>query len=191
MMIPDLSIFTSSTAWYFIPISTVCFTYFMFKSYYREKNVTVQLPSDDPSTPYPRYRHQKGLTLIQLPQASTSLTSVLDLLNFAKDHHGSKKAFGSRSLIRIHEEEKWVTKKINNQTEEIKEKKTWQFFEKSDYQWWTYHQVFDKAVNLGAGLKRYLPSHSMFCIYANTCVEWQLLAQACFTQSITIVTAYE
>lgn len=65
------------------------------------------------------------------------------------------------------------------------------------YTWYTYSQIEDVVVRLSAGLQNmcrdsiYNPDGTRkILICADTCMQWFLMAHACFRNNITVVTAY-
>jgi len=118
------------------------------------------------------------------------ITTLYNLLQHSIEKFAGRRCFGTRTIIKIHEEEKIITKIIGG--EEKVEKKIWKFFELSGYNWMTYHDVGVKIVQIGNGLVHLgcLPK-SKILLFASTSKEWLLVAHGAYTQNITIVTAYE
>lgn len=97
---------------------------------------------------------------------------------------------GWRDLVRMHDEEKEITKKVDGK--DVKEKKTWQYFEMSDYKYLTYKEFDERVSHASSGLVNLgLSKDTRFNIYAATAINWQNMAHACFRQSIPFCTAYE
>lgn len=102
----------------------------------------------------------------------------------------NKNAVGWRPTIRIVKETKEVIKIVGG--EERKEEKVWSYFELGDYQWWTYAELGALVKQAGSSLVE--TGHSkdtIFSIYSATTPRWQLMANACASQSVTFVTAYD
>jgi len=78
------------------------------------------------------------------------IETVFDLFAYAVRTHGSRDAYGWRDVIRIHEEEKEVTKKKDDR--EIIEKKKWKYFELSPYQFHSFLDVEKIVSEIGRGL---------------------------------------
>ena len=78
------------------------------------------------------------------------IETVFDLFAYAVRTHGSRDAYGWRDVIRIHEEEKEVTKKRDGR--EIIEKKKWKYFELSPYQFHSFLDVEKIVSEIGRGL---------------------------------------
>ncbi|CAO3586332.1 unnamed protein product [Absidia cylindrospora] len=118
------------------------------------------------------------------------VTTLFDLLTYSAATYPDRNGFGFRQLERTIQEEKEVTRKVNGTL--VTEKKTWTYFQLSGYDYYTYQQALDKAITLGAGLKYLdLMKGDKLHFFASTSVEWMLLAQGAFSQSITIATAYD
>lgn len=103
------------------------------------------------------------------------VTVLADILKRSVTKYGSENAMGWRDLIRMVPEEKEVTKMIGGK--EVKEKKTWQFFEMSDYKYWTYIEVGAVVAKVASALVA--TGHSkdtIFNIYSATSPRWQVMA---------------
>lgn len=80
---------------------------------------------------------------------------------------GSQNGLGERELVKVHTEEKEVTKMVKGQ--EKKEMKKWQFFEMSDYKYRSYRQFLDDVHTVGSGLAALgMDKQTMFNIYSKT-----------------------
>lgn len=78
------------------------------------------------------------------------IDTVHDVLEYAARTHGTKNALGWRDVIGIHEEEKEVKKTIGGK--EVTEKKTWKYFQLSDYKYLTFVEVKDAVSEVARGL---------------------------------------
>jgi len=78
------------------------------------------------------------------------ITTVSDLFQYAVRTHGSRKAYGWRDVIRIHEEEKEVTKNVDGR--EVVEKKKWKYFELSSYKFHSFLDAEKIVSEIGRGL---------------------------------------
>ncbi|MBW0503287.1 hypothetical protein O181_043002 [Austropuccinia psidii MF-1] len=113
-----------------------------------------------------------------------------DLLAQAAKDFSTANAAGWRDLIKIHKETKTVTKLVGGK--EVKEDKIWEFYELSDYKYWTYDQVFEEVCKISNGLAELgLTKEHRFNIYSATKLSWQIIAHACARRSITFATAYD
>jgi len=108
-------------------------------------------------------------------------TTVFEMFEITTRKFGSRKALGSRPLVKIVEE----SKIINGQ------EKKWQFYQLGEYNWLTYDQAFERACQFGCGLLTLgLKSGGRLAIVEETRQEWTLAAQGSFSQGITVLTAY-
>ncbi|GAA5904425.1 hypothetical protein JCM6882_008906 [Rhodosporidiobolus microsporus] len=115
---------------------------------------------------------------------------LADVLIHATKEFENVEALGWRDVIDIVKEEKEVSKTVGG--EEVKEKKTWNYFHLSDYNWWTYKQFSDVVADVGSALVKVgCEPGTIFNIYSATSPRWQVLANACASQSITFATAYD
>ncbi|GAA5961406.1 hypothetical protein JCM21900_004900 [Sporobolomyces salmonicolor] len=115
---------------------------------------------------------------------------VADLLAHSAKTRPDLPAVGWRDIIQMHEEEKEVKKVVGG--EETTEKKKWQYYELSDYKYLTYREMADVVKDAASALRE--TGHgkeTIFNIYASTSVHWQVMANACASQSITFATAYD
>lgn len=120
-------------------------------------------------------------------------STIYEFLTEVVENNGkNNNAMGWRELIDITEENKLITKIIDNK--ETKIEKNWLYFNLSNYKYITYKQLFDNVHNLGSGL-RLLSSDTnpilKLHIYASTSQNWLQMFLACQSQSITVVTAYD
>ncbi|KAG0014003.1 long-chain fatty acid-CoA ligase [Entomortierella chlamydospora] len=124
----------------------------------------------NPGPPY--YSNLKGGTMAHL-------------FEYMADVYEDKDSMGWRDIIKIHKKEK---KPSNPEGKP----KTWNTYELSDYSWMTYRQAKDNADRIGLGITRLgVKKNDFFMVFAGTCPEWFLAAHACFSQSVTVVTAYD
>lgn len=97
---------------------------------------------------------------------------------------------GWRDVVRTHDENKEITKKVEGK--EVKQTKTWQYYELSNYKYLTYDEFEERIQHASSGLVNLgLSKDTRFNIYATTAINWQNMAHACFRQSIPFCTAYE
>ncbi|GAA5931113.1 hypothetical protein JCM1841_000016 [Sporobolomyces salmonicolor] len=115
---------------------------------------------------------------------------VADLLAHSAKTRPDLPAVGWRDIIKMHEEEKEVKKVVGG--EETTEKKKWQYYELSDYKYLTYKEMADVVKDAASALRETgHGTETIFNIYASTSVHWQVMANACASQSITFATAYD
>ncbi|KAF9099846.1 hypothetical protein BGX23_011446 [Mortierella sp. AD031] len=111
--------------------------------------------------------------------------SMAHLFEFMADKYEDKDAMGWRDVIKVHK----VEKKGANPGDKPK---TWITYELSDYNWMSYRKAKTYVDRVGLGIKNLgINKGDFVMIFASTCPEWFLAAHGCFSQSITIVTAYD
>ncbi|KAM0788307.1 hypothetical protein ACM66B_001450 [Microbotryomycetes sp. NB124-2] len=130
--------------------------------------------------------------LVDRPTTDTGIeiNVMHDVLKHSVKKFGPQKAMGWRDTIKVHNEEKEITKTVGGK--EVKEKKTWTYFELSDYKWWTYQEFYDIVLEAGSALVK--TGHSkdtIFNIYSSTSPRWQVMANACAAHGVTFATAYD
>ncbi|KAG1807857.1 long-chain-fatty-acid-CoA-ligase [Suillus subaureus] len=115
---------------------------------------------------------------------------IPDVIDYAARTHGMKDAVGWRDIIDIHEEQKEVKKMVNGK--EITEKKTWKYFQLSDYKYLSFLDVQERVSALARGLVHHqITKDDIFNIYAQTSGNWQLMSHACTTIGVPVATAYD
>ncbi|KAH8988981.1 long-chain-fatty-acid-CoA-ligase [Lactarius hatsudake] len=116
--------------------------------------------------------------------------TVHDVLLYAARTHGTRNAYGYRDVIKIVEEQKEVTKTVGGQ--EVKETKTWKYFQLSDYKYISYLGLKDIVSEVARGLlKLGVQKNDVFNIYAQTGPSWQYLSYGCASISAIVATAYD
>ena len=85
-----------------------------------------------------------------ITQPWEGIDTVYDVLEYAARTHGTKNAYGYRNVVDIHEEEKEVKKVVGGK--EITEKKTWKYFQLSEYKYLSFEQVKEAAREIAGGL---------------------------------------
>ncbi|KND04167.1 long-chain fatty acid-CoA ligase FAA1 [Spizellomyces punctatus DAOM BR117] len=123
-------------------------------------------------------------------QPYPGVTTLYELLNYSVKVNGQKRAMGARRIVRQVQEEKQVTKMVDGQP--VQETKKWNFYELSPFSWMTYTDVKEVTTRIGAGLRKIgLNPGDKLTLFASTSRDWQLVAHGCWTQSLTITTAYD
>lgn len=116
--------------------------------------------------------------------------TMYELMNEARKRFGDKKNIAWRDIVDEHQEQKVVTKKIGD--EEVKETKTWTYYELSPYKYITINEFFKTVDEFASGMHQLgLNQKTVFNIFASTNVSWQVAAQSCFRQGITFCTSYD
>ncbi|KAJ7607755.1 long-chain-fatty-acid-CoA-ligase [Roridomyces roridus] len=155
--------------------------------YYGKGSVEVAPPSAPDEGPTRRLAISAD-KLVTQPFAG--IDTVYDILEYVAKTHGTRDALGWRDVVRIHEEEKEVTKNVGGK--DVTEKKKWKYFELSDYKWITFVGLRDRVSEVARGLVNLgVTTDDVFNIYAATSVNWQTMAHACGSISTTIATAYD
>ncbi|KAG2119405.1 hypothetical protein DEU56DRAFT_122158 [Suillus clintonianus] len=115
---------------------------------------------------------------------------IPDVIDHAARTHGTRDALGWRDIVDIHEEVKEVKKMVDGK--EVTEKKTWKYFQLSDYKYLNFLDVQEQVSALARGLIHHqLTKNDIFNIYAQTSVNWQLMSHACTTIGVPVATAYD
>ncbi|KAG2359860.1 hypothetical protein BDR07DRAFT_1336302 [Suillus spraguei] len=115
---------------------------------------------------------------------------IPDVIDYAARTHGTNDAVGWRDIVDIHEEEKEVKKMVGGK--EVTEKKTWKYFQLSDYKYLSYLDVQERVSALARGLIHHqIMKEDVFNIYAQTSANWQLMSHACTTIGTPVATAYD
>lgn len=100
-------------------------------------------------------------------QPFEGIETTYDIVAHAARKHGNRDAVGWRDVVAIHEEEKEVTKIVGGK--EVKEKKTWKYFELSDYKYHSYVQVKEIVSEIARGLVDLgVGKDDIFNIYSQT-----------------------
>lgn len=111
--------------------------------------------------------------LVESPSPEISI--LPDVLDYAVKKNPTLNGIGWRDVIQIHKETKTVTKIVGGK--EVKEDKTWEFYELSDYKYWTYKQFQDEVSLFASGLAELgLKKQHTFNIYSATKPAWQVFA---------------
>jgi len=127
-------------------------------------------------------------SLVESP--AEGVATVHDVLLYAARTHGTKDAVGWRNIENIVEEQKDVTKTVGGK--QVTEKKTWKYFQLSDYQYWNFVQFRDYAMETARGLVTLgVEKDKVFNVYAQTSINWQLIGHACAAIGTPIATAYD
>lgn len=75
--------------------------------------------------------------------------TLYDVLSRSANKYPERKGFGFRKVEQMVDEEKEISKFVNG--EEIKQKKTWKYFQLSPYHYLTYKEASRLAHDVGAG----------------------------------------
>ncbi|KAJ8586849.1 acetyl-CoA synthetase-like protein [Rhizopogon salebrosus TDB-379] len=123
-------------------------------------------------------------------QPFAGIDIIPDVIDYAARTHGTRDAVGWRDIVDIHEEEKEVKKMVGGK--EVTEKKTWKYFQLSDYKYLSFVDVQERVSALARGLLHHgITRDDVFNIYAQTSGNWQLMSHACTTIGVPVATAYD
>lgn len=93
--------------------------------------------------------------------------TLYDVLQYCVKRRGERNALGYRNLEKLISEEKEVVKVVDGV--ETKQKKTWNYFQLSPYQYISYKQMSETAHHIGSGLAHLgLPAKAKVEIFAPT-----------------------
>jgi long-chain acyl-CoA synthetase len=117
-----------------------------------------------------------------ISQPHPSIHTGYDIPQYAARTYGDAKCMGTRTLLATHRESKFIGGVL----------KEWEYFELGPYQYLTFVEFQDLISTLGSGLHHL----GLYCgdklhLYGSTSLPWMSVAHAAFTQSLTIVTAYD
>lgn len=121
----------------------------------------------------------------------SSVKTLYDVLIYgARVYPKSKHLFGSRCILDTIKESKSIKKTIHGK--EVQEEKIWSYLTLSEYKWLTYREVLDRVNALGAGLVALgLKPKDKVTIFHSTSAKWMTMSYACYSQNLTITTAYD
>jgi len=95
------------------------------------------------------------------------INTIHDVISYAVKTHGNRKAIGWRDVVKIVEEEKEVKKFVDGQ--EVVQKKTWKYFELSDYKYISFTEFEDIISEVARGLLHLgITKDDVFNVYAQT-----------------------
>ncbi|GAA6044467.1 hypothetical protein JCM8097_004468, partial [Rhodosporidiobolus ruineniae] len=151
---------------------------------------TVEVGPETPPAGQSRTRryHLSPDRLVDSPAPEVKV--LADLLGTSVRERPNLTAVGWRDVVEMHTEEKEVVKVVGG--EEVKETKKWQYYELSDYKTMTYGELGQRIKDAASALVE--TGHSKattFNIYSSTGVNWQVMANACNSQSVVFATAYD
>ncbi|KAJ3396038.1 long-chain fatty acid-CoA ligase [Chytriomyces hyalinus] len=153
----------------------------------RQKSLKLQdTSSESASAIYRSTKSPSGLT----ERPEEGINTVYDIIQRGFTKMPNREMFGQRELVRVVEEQKEVTKKIPGGGE-VKEMKTWKYFELSAFNWITFGQAKEITAAYASGYRALgLKKDDKLTIFADTSRDWIFTAMACMQQSITVTTAY-
>lgn len=118
----------------------------------------------------PRRYHLES-NLLTSPEKDIKILS--DVLKYSINNYPNKNALGYRDILNIIKEEKDIVK--DGETV----KKTWEYFELSEYKYYTYKELGVIVQQIGSALIKtnHVSGKTIFNIYSKTSWTWQALAQ--------------
>ncbi|ORY39427.1 acyl-CoA synthetase [Rhizoclosmatium globosum] len=151
--------------------------------------LSIALPGTATPTSTAIYRNASSANGLH-ERPAEGINTIQDMFNNGFRNMASKEVFGSRRLLNTIEEQKEVTKKLADGTE-IKETKTWKFFELGPYEWKTWAEAEKITGAYASGYRALgLKKGDKLTIYADTSCDWMFTAMALVQQGIVITTAY-
>lgn len=116
--------------------------------------------------------------------------TIHDVLLYAARTFTTKDAMGWRDIERVIEEQKEVTKTVAGT--QVKETKTWKYFQLSGYKYISFNGLKDKVEKAACALTHLgITKGDVFNVYAATSINWRLMAHATAAISGVVATAYE
>lgn len=124
------------------------------------------------------YRNVDPPKAFQIEIERANIKTVEQALTYSCKKHGTKKALGTRQVIREFEEVQ-------------KNGKVFKKLELGEYTWLNYREVDEMARNFGKGLRveGHQPKENIV-IFAETRQEWLISAIGCFKQNLPVCTLY-
>lgn len=83
---------------------------------------------------------------------SEDVKTIFDILKRSADEFGNAKALGTRSVVKVHHENKMVKKTVDGKTEEVEKK--WTYFELSEYKYTSFVEYEKLTLQIGCGLRK-------------------------------------
>jgi len=160
----------------------------MFLKKPKTNNVTVALDSKKPNESKTIRHKDAAVDLLDSPDSGVK--TVYDCMQYACQKYPDLKTFGERKLMKLHVEEKEVKKMVNGN--EVKEMKKWNYYELSNYKWKSIKEIRLTCEKIGSALVHFgFKQGEKLCLFASTSADWQMFAHGCFSQAMSIVTAYD
>lgn len=158
--------------------------------YYKKGPFTVEVPGaekvDGETIPRRNARVKDGLKNTPDPEVKT----VFDILKRSSAKYGNAKALGKRKLVKLHTENKKIKKTVDGKETEVDKK--WQYYELTDYEYMSFSEYEQLALNVGSGLRALgMKAEDRVHLFAATHPYWLAVAHGAQSQSMPIVTAYD
>lgn len=157
---------------------------------YKKAPFTVEAPGaekvDGETIPRRNYRAKDGLISTPAPDIKT----IYDILRASSAKYGNAKAVGKRKLVEIHEETKKIKKVVDGKEQEVDKK--WSYFELSPYEYMSFSEYEELALNAGRGFRALgMKAEQRVHLFAATHPYWLATAHGAMSQNMPIVTAYD
>lgn len=134
-----------------------------------------QISGDDNQVTYRSLLQHKNVHRNLVRENINTLEKVLP---YAAKLHGEKECLGTRQIL-------------SEEDEVQKNGKVFKKYDMGEYQWRTYSEVENTAIDFGRGLRELgLEALQNIAIFAETRAEWMIAAHGCFKQNFPMVTIY-
>ncbi|EME79022.1 uncharacterized protein MYCFIDRAFT_198907 [Pseudocercospora fijiensis CIRAD86] len=118
------------------------------------------------------------------------VNTIYDILKRSSEKYGNAKALGKRKLVKLHTENKKVKRMVDGKEQEVDKK--WTYFELSPYEYMSFAEYEQLALNVGCGFRALgMKAQDRVHIFAATHPYWLATAHGAQSQSMPIVTAYD
>ncbi|KAH9476805.1 Long-chain-fatty-acid--CoA ligase 2 [Psilocybe cubensis] len=155
--------------------------------YYGPGSVEISPPTKPGEGPTRRCRLAEA-GLVERPL--DGINTVYDVITYASEKHGNRKALGWRDVVKIVEEEKEVKKVIDGK--EVTQKKIWKYFELTDYKYISFIELEEAVSEVARALVHLgITGGDVFNVYAQTSPNWQIMAHAIVSISVIMATSYD
>ncbi|KAK5073214.1 long-chain fatty acid-CoA ligase [Lithohypha guttulata] len=147
----------------------------------------------------PGYEKKKGETVPRrnrfakdqlITKPSAEVSTIYENFRRAARKFGNAKCYGTRKVVKTHTENKKVKKIVDGKEQEVDKK--WTYFELSGYEYITFNEYEQMALNAASGLRHLgMNKDDKMHLYGATSGHWLCMSHAASAQSIPIVTAYD
>jgi long-chain acyl-CoA synthetase len=128
--------------------------------------VEVTHPAETPNGESPVRRHYAAVNgLSETPHPA--IRTIYDLVQFSAKRWGDNPCFGTRKVVKIHNEIQTVTKIVDGVHKPVE--KTWMYWELGPFTFRSYSEAAQEGLDVGAGLVNLgLKKGDKLAIYADT-----------------------
>ena len=142
----------------------------------RARRTKVEIVSDDTAlaTPIVTPFH------LEIKQRQPVGQNIYDLFKISANKHSNQRCSGTRKIL------------MERIEKDAKGKAVTKFDMAEDYEWQTFKTILTRIDNVSDGLliRTSVRPKDVVVIYADTCLEWFLMALACFRNNFTVATLY-